>query len=39
MDLLVILAFVLCDIELCVEVVQQCVGTLLTERVIHVCLT
>lgn len=38
-DLLVILAFVLCDVELCVKVVQQGVSTLLTERVVHVCLT
>ena len=35
---LVVLAFVLCDVELRVQVVQQGVGTFLTQRVVHVCL-
>lgn len=33
---LVVLALVLCDVKLCVQLVQQRVRALLTQRVIHV---
>lgn len=36
---LVILALVLCNVELCVQVIQQSVRAFLTQRVIHISLT
>lgn len=38
-DLLVVLTLVLGDVELCVQVIEQCVRTLLTQRVVDVTLT
>ena len=35
---LIVLTLVLCDVELVVQVVQQGVGALLTQWVVHVCL-